>query len=394
MTSQTFQNHGQQIRLLFVLCVLLAEPAIANEPTGFKTGKALDSALAAKVSWSSVGVPLGDQLRDLQQQAEVVILRDRRIDPHQLITVETKSAARIQVLRKISASIPGGAFCLTEHLACVGPAESIYRLPILLDHNHQQLNSLRRKIDAAGFRQLTDKKAVFWEPLAEPRQILLDQFTRVGARVRNPEVVPHDVWAGGQLPDMTFVDLATIILNQFDLTLEFDSDSPELTIVPIDNTLRLEHRYSVSSKLKSRVVSAWNEKVPGIDIKWMGSTAVVTTTLSQHALLNSILSELQSSDSSAGSSSAVPAGFIRTTNYQLKAERATVGQLIDYFRSQNVPIEVIDEDSAETKALLTQLVQLDTIKESQPGTKFFPLIFGRHFSTVDVQNDRVILSRE
>jgi len=394
MKSQIYQIHKRQITLLFVYFVLLAKPATAGEPTAFKTGKALESALTAKVSWSSVGVPLGDQLRDLQQQAQVVILRDRRIDPHQLVTVETKSAARIQVLRKISDSIPGGAFCLTEHLACVGPAESVHRLPVLLAYHHQQLNSLRRKIEAAGFRRLVEKKAVSWEVLAEPRQILLDQSRRVGASIRNPDVVPHDVWAGSQIPEMTFVDLATIILNQFDLMLEFDGKSPELTIVPIDNTLMLEHRYSVSSKLRARVVSLWNEKAPGIDIKWTGSTAVITTSLGQHTLLNAIQSELQYSDSSAAPSSTMPAGSIRTANYQLKAERATVGQLIDYFRSQNVPIDVTDADSAETKALLTQLVQLDTIKESQPGTKFFPLIFGKHFSKVDVQNDRVILSRE
>ena len=148
-----------------------------------------------------------------------------------------------------------------------------------------------------------------------------------------------------------------------------------------------------SRKLKSGVMNAWQDKAPGIDIKWTGSTAVVTTTLQQHAILNSILSDLQHPVSSADSSP-TRTGSIRNATYQLKAERATIGQLIDYFRSQKITIDVIDADSAETKALLTQFVQLDTITEKLSGTKFFPLIFGRHFAKVEVLDDRVILSRE
>lgn len=378
-----------QVILSVVWLIVASNSPAAADPISFKTGKALATAMSARVSWSSVGVPIGDQLRDLQQQSEVAILRDRRVDPRQLISVETEFVPRIQVLKQISGNIPEGAFCLTEQLACVGPAVAVSRLPILLEHNNNQLNALRRKLDASAFRRLTADAEVSWPQLAEPRQILLDQAKAAGTTIKNPDAIPHDVWAAGQLPRMTFVELATVILNQFDLTLKLVGDSAELSIVPIDAGATLEHRYAVGSKLRSGVISAWQDRVPDVVIKWTGSTAVVTTTLDEHALMNSILLDLEHPDAPIKA-----AGSIRTTNYQLKAERATIGQLIDYFRSQKVKIEMIDADSAETRALLTELVQLDTITEKQPGTKFFPLVFGKHFSKVEVLDDRVILSRE
>ncbi|MBC7966420.1 MAG: hypothetical protein H7Z17_10920, partial [Fuerstia sp.] len=116
-----------------MLFLLLVAPA--DEHTSFNTGKDLQTALGKNISWSSVGTELGNQLRDLQVQTNVVILRDRRIDPHRPISVKTDFVPRVQVLKQISATIPDGAFCVTADFACVGPTEAIHRLPILLSHN-------------------------------------------------------------------------------------------------------------------------------------------------------------------------------------------------------------------------------------------------------------------
>ena len=100
-----------------------------NESTTFKTGKEVEKSLATEIRWSSIGSELAEQLRDLQSQSGVCILRDRRIDPHRLITVQTEFVSRAQVLMQISRTIPDGAVCFTEHLAYIGPAEAIHRFP-------------------------------------------------------------------------------------------------------------------------------------------------------------------------------------------------------------------------------------------------------------------------
>ena len=378
--------------MLTILVFLLVIPA--DEQSSLHTGKDLQTALATNISWSSIGSELGNQLRDLQAQTGVVIFRDRRIDPHRPISVKTDFVPRVQVLKQISSAIPDGAFCVTENFACVGPADAIYRLPILLSHNADQVNSLRKKTDAALFRRLTAKIDASWVQLSEPRQILLDHAKTAGAVIKNPDAIPHDVWAQERLPRMSFAESATMILNQFDLTFKLAGDQAELTIVPIDPEELLEHRYAVGSRFKATVVTAWQQQAPNVEISWTGSNATVTTTLRQHVLLNAALQEAFNSVSSPPATSTKPNGSIRTRNFQIKAERATIGQLIDFFRQEKIMIEVIDKDSPAVLAMLNESIQLDKLTERQPGSELFPLIFGKHFKRVDVQDDRVVLSRE
>jgi len=380
------------VNMLTVLAFLLCIPA--DEQISFNTGQALQAALARNVSWVCIGSELGDQLRDLQTQTNVVILRDRRIDPRRRISVETGFVPRLHVLEQISSAIPDGAFCVTEDFACIGPADAICRLPILLNHKADQVNALRKKIDAAAFRRLTAKTDASWEQLSEPRQILLDHAMTAGAVIKNPDAIPHDVWAETRLPRVSFSELATVILNQFDLTFKLASDRVELTIIPVDPDETLEHRYLVGRKYKAPVATAWQNRLPDIEIKWTGSNATVTTTLRRHALLNTTLQEALNSVSSSDATSMTPDGSIRTRNFQITAERATIGQLIDFFRQEKILIELIDNDSPEVLAILSESIQLDNLAERQPGSKLFPLIFGKYFKRVDVQDDRVVLSRE
>ena len=365
-----------------------------NESTTFKTGKEVEKSLATEIRWSSIGSELAEQLRDLQSQSGVCILRDRRIDPHRLITVQTEFVSRAQVLMQISRTIPDGAVCFTEHLAYVGPAAAIHRLPILLSQKTKEINGLRDKIDAVSFRRLTAKMDISWENLSEPRQILLDRAAVAGMTFTNSEAIPYDLWAEGTLPEMAFIEQATLILNQFDLTFELLGEAAKLNIVPIDPNERVEYRYIVGSQLKSAATSSWQKEVPDVEIQWNGPNATITATVKQHAVLYGLWQEVKYSDANKRSTSSIPKASIRTTNYQLNAQRATVGQLIDFFRSQNVEIEVVNEDSPELKETLSATVNLDTLGERQPGLKLFPLIFGKHFKRVDVLDERVVLSQE
>ena len=224
--------------------------------------------------------------------------------------------------------------------------------------------------------------------------MILDRAAVAGMTLTNPEAIPYDLWAEGTLPEMAFIELATLILNQFDLTFELRGEAAKLTIVPIDSSERVEYRYIVGSQLKSAMTPLWQKEAPDLEIQWSGPNATITATVSQHAVLYGLWQEAKYSDVNKRSTSSTPKASIRTTNYQLSAQRATVGQLIDFFRSQNVEIEVVNEDSPELKETLSATVNLDTLGERQPGLKLFPLIFGKHFKRVDVLDERVVLSQE
>ncbi len=383
-----------RLPLLALIAIALTTPAgtRASEPS-YKTGKALEAALSARVSWSSQGAELGDQVRDLQNQSDVLILRDRRIDPHQLANIEAESQPRTEILRQLTAAIPEGDFCVTEWFACIGNKEVVHRLPALMARSKNQISSQRKKLSTDQLRKLSSNINAHWQQLAEPRQILLTYATATGAKIVNPEAVPHDVWAAGQLPGMSFPEMAVVILNQFDLTLNLTEAPAEFSVVPVDMQESLQHRYTVASKLRTPVIAGWQDQAPAAVVKWTGTNALVAATLEQHAVLNSVVSNLMYAPSRAPASSASD-GSLRTTKFQLSAERETVGELIRYFRANNVPITVADEESPAMKAVFREIIRLDSTTEKLVGTEFFPHLFGKHFKTVNVLTDRVVLSAE
>ncbi len=373
------------ITILFSCMLCLPE-----QPTSFKTGKQLQAAMAADIKWSSIGVQLDSQLEDLQQQCDVAILRDRRIDPHQVIGVETEFVPRVQVLRQISDEIPDTEVCVGESFIFFGPTMAAARLPILLSRNAEQVNSLRKRIDTRALQRLTTKVDVSWDDLAEPRQMLVDQATSAGSVILNPNVIPHDVWAKRRLPKMSFIELATVVLNQFDLTIKISQNATEFTVDSIDPDELFEHRYLVG-KFKPAVAEAWQSQLPDVEIKWNGSNATITTSLLNHARLNAILQEVMFAPTQASKPSNTK-GSLLTTDYQLKAERATLGQLIREFRAGKITIEVVGENSYAVQAIMKESIPLGGFSEKRPGTKFFPLLFGKHFKRVEVKSDRVVLS--
>jgi hypothetical protein len=169
------------------------------------------------VSWSSVNTPLQSQLADLMKQSDVAVIRDRRIDPRSQISLTASSVSRWEVLKNIAGEVPDGGCCLTENVAYVGPAPEVYRLPVLIELRQNEINQLRRKMKPEDHRKLVALVDSSWAELDEPK-LILDGYARaVGVRITNPDLIPHDVWAQCSLPRMAFAEIATIVLNQFEL---------------------------------------------------------------------------------------------------------------------------------------------------------------------------------
>ena len=388
-----FRPRHQRLATLLILAAAIPVAA-ADDRTTFSTGKDLETAMSVRRTWSSIGAPLASQLLDFQTQSNVAILRDRRTDPHRLVDLETEFIPRIQVLKRISESVPGTGLCRTDKFVCIGPKEAVHRLPILLERNRTQINALRKTLKPAEMRKLSSESVIAWPKLSEPRQLLLDHAKSVGATIANPERIPHDVWNEGRLPRMSLAEFCTLVLNQFDLTFLVASDGPTLTIIAIEPAETLAHRYSVRRNLQSLVEAAWRDKLPELTVKWTGPNGTITASLAKHAELSAMLEDLQSANDEFGDSRANADASLLTRTFQINFKGATVGQLIEYLRSNNVPIEVTNADTVETKAIMTQLVDLEGMTEKQPAPKFFPFVFGKYFKRVDVKADRVVLSRE
>lgn len=382
--------------VLLTITMLLSGIRGANafdQKKALKSGKSLKTAMLTKVSWSSVNTPLQNQLSDLMNQSEVAVIRDRRLDPRYQISLNATSVSRWEVLKSIAGEVPDSGCCLTEHLACIGPASAVHRIPVMIELRENEINQLRRKMRPEDHRKLVALIDSSWSELAEPKSILENYARATGVRITNLDLIPHDVWARSDLPRMTFAEAATIVLNQFDLEFRLSDDGRSVTLRKIAPEEAFDHRYSPGKKFQTAVTEHWKDRFPEITVMWSGSVATVNATLEQHGQLNAALSELVNSTEADTKKPETP-NSLRTTTFTFRAERATIGALIADFRTNNVVIEVTNEGQAATKAVMKEIVQLSDIKEKKTGVELFPLIFGRHFRKVDVLDDRVVLSLE
>jgi hypothetical protein len=381
------------IRTLAVACSLLivgaGVAARGDEPISLRTGKAFEQTLAARISLVSQAVPLAEQLRSLQQQSGIAILRDRRIDPRQEITVEVAQQPRQQVLQTIAEIIPDGwSVPLDCDVVVVGNRLDVLRLPILFEQTQNHVDEVKRRWPASQRSSLTRKSDLAWDQLAEPREIVTRLATQTQLTVSNPELIPHDVWQAAHLPRMSAAEGLCLVLSQFDLTFHLDPDGDKLTIAPVDWDKTFERRYPVRSSLKTAVVAAWKPIVAESQIGWSGSSARITATIDQHAELLANLTKLDISKSDASNSNPVS---LRTAMFQFKASSQTIAQAIAGFRRNQIAIDVVRESDPEVQRLLMKTVDLSQINEKLSGEKFFPRVFGQHFSEVKVLDDRVIL---
>lgn len=391
MTSQRLNLLIAATAMSLFFGTALQHGATADEPKRFRSGKEFEKALAESVRLSSISIPLQSQLNDLTQSSGLAIHRDRRTDPRIPISLETDFLPRIQVLFRISQSIPETSICVQDNVVLLGPTLRIHRVPVLAEKARKAVTDVVRHQRLSA--STTAKKIVpSWEQLAEPKQLLSDATRSAGMELANAELIPHDVWARESLPSMTYADFAAIVLNEFDLTLTADGKGSRLQIMHLTDDDRVAHRYVVGSDLRKSVESEQATRYPNFNVRWTTSSAELTGTMEQHAQFHALITSSRFATSDT-TTSQQPARSLRKMAFQLQEGRMTAGQLIDNLRRQNLQIEITDSESPEVKKILNQIVRIEAMPKPLPGTQFFEALFGELFQ-VRVEEDRVILSRK
>jgi hypothetical protein len=354
----------------------------------FLTGRSLEEALQASTQCVAEAVPLAEHLGSFQNDWRVAIVRDRRTDPQQLISLQTAFVPRWQALKLTAAKLPNSAIVRSGVLTVLGPADATYRLPVLLQFHEEQFQPANLKSNDRRFRSALTTRPVEWQKLAEPRVILEELAAAVGLAISNPEAIPHDVWDQSTWPAISFSDAATVILNQFDLAFTVDPDSTSIHIVSIAQIPRVSYRHRFTASIRKTAETAVQQQLPDLRPKWSSSAAELTASLREHARLAAVLDQIERPPTAAPS---VPAGSLKSRALQIRAGERTLGELVDFFRSQGVPIEVVDAGSDDVAERLARRVDLSDLQGPLPAQVFFERIFGTAFETVDVQDDKVVL---
>jgi len=209
----------------------------ASSPS-WLVGKAFREALNQPVTVDWSGVPLRKGVEDLARAHRTAALLDRRIDPGQKIDLKLGAVPLATAWRQIAEKAGAGVSALGP-LIYIGPPERAKQLRTLAAMAAEQVE----RLPAAQARRFLGASPWRWDDFATPRELLADLGRRYRMQVNGMDKVPHDLWAGAELPPLTLVERLTVVTVQFDLTFRVSPDGRLIELLPMPEEIVLVRDY-------------------------------------------------------------------------------------------------------------------------------------------------------
>ncbi|MDA1213930.1 MAG: hypothetical protein O2955_15555 [Planctomycetota bacterium] len=228
-----------------------------------KTGKAYQAALSDSLSATWQASEIGESshlhviLTELSKRFHVAIMLDRRVNPQQNLTLQVRNTKLRDVLEQIAATLsseehPLGVSFLSN-VVYIAPKPAADRMRTLIELRTRELDPLRSGVErkTTGW-SLTGRYSRDWNDLQSPRDLIQEWTQRHRIEIENPDLIEHDLWRKGDLPQCTITEALSLVLNQFDLTFEWKVKGQRLSIelVPVPGKIIVESTFSLKS-LKS-----------------------------------------------------------------------------------------------------------------------------------------------
>ena len=227
-----------------VLVLLALAPSAGSGETGkaaqstWLTGPALTKRLSAPMDIVWSGKPFRAALESLSQAEKIAIVLDRRIDPDAPVAVAISGKSLAEALAAI-AQHQKAAVCTVGPVVYIGPPAAARRLRTLVWLRSEEVKTL----PAETAKVWTRSRPFTWPDLAEPRQLLAQLARDSNIELKGLELVPHDLWAGADLPPLSLVERLSLVAIQFELTFTIAADGKTVTLVPIPDDVAIVRSY-------------------------------------------------------------------------------------------------------------------------------------------------------
>lgn len=200
------------------------KPPLAANSTGIRDRQTAQR--TASIHWQDL--PLRDAISRLKDLFSETVFVDRRIDPGLRVNLDIEATSAEEVIRAIAADRELGVGRLGA-IVYLGPIAEAEQLRGLAAARATEVARLPADLRSA----LTSKQSRSWPRLSEPRRLVSSVVEQRGWRLANADKIPHDLWAAGELPELTLVDSLTVLLIGFDLTFELRANDRLISIVPL-----------------------------------------------------------------------------------------------------------------------------------------------------------------
>lgn len=371
--------------LFLILASQTGSPPREAPASGFATGPAFRTALDQPLAGTWSNVELRDLLRAITGERRVALLLDRRVDPTTVLPIKLANGSLREGLAGI-ARLVGADVCVVDPVLFAGPPRAAWRLRTLIELRSRELSSRDAAISDKRRAELASRHTIVWNDLDSPADILKQITDRHHLTVRNPELIPHDLWAGCSLPEVTTIEALSLVLIQFDLTFTWSDSGRQIELVPIPDQVVVERRHRVKGRPVAEALKRVQQAWPKLNVRTVGSELVASGLVEQHEAIEALLN---------GSSTpqVVPGGEptpIKQRQFTLKIDGVPIRALMQKLEESDIEF---DFDPAELTAAgidLGQTIKLDVDKAS--ADEFFRAVFGPLGLTVEIDELTVTLT--
>ena len=280
-------DHDRRLRnWLFLLLIGGAIQSLGAEPvrptsTTWLTGTAWREGVDSPVSVEWSGVPLRQALERLGQAQRLAVLIDRRVDPEQAISMQATQQSLRQIVEQVATGQRAGV-AFWEPLVYIGPA------PVARDVRTWSA-IVREEVlaaPAATRARFTRVSRGGWPVLSRPRDLLDQLAAEAGVSLTPLVTVEHDLWAGADLPPMTWTDRVLVVAVQLGLRPKISADGQRVTLVPLAERAVLERRYPPGPSAEA-TATRYRQRAPEAEVSVVGGQVVVRGQLEDHERLQS-----------------------------------------------------------------------------------------------------------
>ncbi len=251
------------------------------QATNWLTGARFHQELARPITIGFAENPLRRALGDLARTRRIAVILDRRVDPGQKINLQLSDLSVEEVLQEIARDRRLGVSVLGS-VVYFGPPGSSSRLRTIAELRKEEI----RRLPPDVARPFLLPKRLTWDDFAMPRALLGELARQNGWEIDGLDRIPHDLWAGADLPAISPVDRLTLILVQFDLTFQVDADGRSLALVPLPKDVALVRDYSggTDPEATARKMAAM---APDARVKVVGDRVYVKGLVEDHQRITS-----------------------------------------------------------------------------------------------------------
>ncbi|MGC1273042.1 MAG: hypothetical protein WBC44_05000 [Planctomycetaceae bacterium] len=351
-----------------------------------RTGPRLIQGLADPVpgvSWKNA--PLRRVVRQLADGFAVSVLCDRRIDPTTTLDVNAANLPLRAILEEI-AHDAGGDFRLVGNTVYIGPPDSTAIVRTVAELRKREISETSTRRAAT----LLQSRSVHWNDLTEPVEIMWRIADRFDLKIENPELLPHDLWAGSVLPEMTASEMLTLVLIQFDLTFAWSEDLTSIRLAPLPKNrqdIAIEQVYPNVQRL-DQALADWKDASGALDAERSGQQIVVRGPLELHEMIEQVRSGGAKSKprSTRNDINTVP---LARRQFTLKISRVPAAAVVKKLEQSGVVFEYDAGALSNAGIDLNTLVSFDVVQAD--AETFFARLFDPLKLSVEIEGVTVKL---